>query len=95
MQSCLGIKEASKKGGAIYECGWIMARHSPQKKVLKYICILEQHMLPSIQSLFQGRPCLFQQNNAKPDSAHITSMWLHSKRVQVLNLSPINKYAVL
>lgn len=28
----------------------------------RYIQVLEQHMLPSKQRLFQGRPCLFQQD---------------------------------
>ncbi len=31
-----------------------------------YIRFLEQHMLPSRQRLLQGRPCVFQQDNAKP-----------------------------
>ncbi len=35
----------------------------------KYIEILEHNMLPSRRHLFQGRPCIFQQNNAKPHSA--------------------------
>ena len=34
-----------------------------------YIQVLEQHMLPSRRGLFQGRPCLFQQDNVKPHSA--------------------------
>ncbi len=38
----------------------------------KYIEILEHNMLPSRRHLFQGRPCIFQQDNAKPHSAHIT-----------------------
>ena len=32
----------------------------------KYIQILEQHMLPSRRHPFQGSPCVFQQDNAKP-----------------------------
>ncbi len=55
----------------------------------RYIKVLEQHMLPS-------RWCLFQQDNAKPHTAAITTAWLHSRRVRVLNwpacspdLSPI------
>ncbi len=31
-------------------------------------------MLPSRRHLFQGRPCIFQQDNAKPHSAHITQV---------------------
>ncbi len=55
----------------------------------RYIKVLEQHMLPS-------RRCVFQQDNAKPHTAAITTAWLHSRRVRVLNwpacspdLSPI------
>ncbi len=55
----------------------------------RYIKVSEQHMLPS-------RRRLFQQNNAKPHTAAITTAWLHSRRVRVLNwpacspdLSPI------
>ncbi len=61
-----------------------------------YIKVLEQHMLPSRRRLFQGRPCVFQQDNAKPHTAAITTAWLRSRRVWVLNwpacspdLSPI------
>ncbi len=57
--------------------------------VERYIKVLEQHMLPS-------RWRVFQQNNAKPHSAAITTAWLRSRRVWVLNcpacspgLSPI------
>ncbi len=57
----------------------------------RYIKFLEQHMLPS-------RRRVFQQDNAKPHTAAITTAWLHSRRVWVLNwpacspdLSPINK----
>ena len=62
----------------------------------RYIQVLEQHMLPSKRCLFHGRTCLFQQDNAKPHSACVTTAWLCSKRVRVLpwpvcgpDLSPI------
>ena len=62
----------------------------------RYIKVLEQHMLPSRRRLFQGRPCVFQQDNAKPHTAAITTAWLRRRRVRVLNwptcspdLSPI------
>ncbi len=62
----------------------------------RYIKVLEQHMLPSRWRLFQGRPCVFHQDNAKPHTAAITTAWLRSRRVWVLNwpvcspdLSPI------
>ncbi|KAI2645509.1 Transposable element Tcb1 transposase [Labeo rohita] len=38
--------------------------------------------------LFQGRPCIFQQDNAKPHSAHIAKSWQRRKRIQVLDCSP-------
>ncbi len=46
----------------------------------RYIKILEQHMLPS-------RRRVFQQDNAKPHTAAITTAWLHNRRVWVLNWS--------
>ncbi len=58
----------------------------------RYIKVLEQHMLPS-------RWCVIQQNNAKPHTAAITTAWLRSRRVRVLNwpacspdLSPIENF---
>ncbi len=55
----------------------------------RYIKVLEQHMLPS-------RRRVFQQDNAKPHTAAITTAWLRSRRDRVLNwpaccpdLSPI------
>ncbi len=47
----------------------------------RYIKVLEQHMLPSRWCLFQGRSCVFQQDNVKPHTAAITTAWLHSRRV--------------
>ncbi len=43
----------------------------------RYIKVLEQHMLPS-------RRRVFQQDNAKPHTAAITTAWLLSRRVRVL-----------
>ncbi len=55
----------------------------------RYIKVLEQHILPS-------RRHVFQQDNAKPHTAAITTAWLRSRRVRALNwpacspdLSPI------
>ncbi len=44
-------------------------------------------LLPSRQRLFQGWPCVFQQNKAKPHTAaiYITTAWLCVRRVRVLN----------
>nr|ACO13342.1 Transposable element Tcb1 transposase [Esox lucius] len=55
--------------------------------VEQYIQVLEQHMQPSKQLMFQGRSFQFQQDNTKAHSAHITTAWLLSKRVWVLNWS--------
>ncbi len=61
----------------------------------RYIQVLEQHMLPSRSRLFQGRPCIFQHDNARLHTASITTSWLR-RRIRVLkwpacspDLSPI------
>uniref|UniRef100_A0A9J7X4R8 Transposase n=1 Tax=Cyprinus carpio carpio TaxID=630221 RepID=A0A9J7X4R8_CYPCA len=41
----------------------------------RYIQVLEQHMLLSRRRLFQGRPCIFQHDNARPHTASITTSW--------------------
>ncbi len=47
-------------------------------------------MLPSSRRLFQGRPCIFQHDNARPHTASITTSWLRRRRIRVLkDLSPI------
>ncbi len=62
----------------------------------RYIQVLKQHMLPSRRRLFQGRPCIFQHDNARPHTASITTSWLRRRRIRVLkwpacspDLSPI------
>ncbi len=62
----------------------------------RYIQVLEQHMLPSRRRLFQGRPYIFQHDNARPHTASITTSWLRRRRIRVLkwpacspDLSPI------
>ncbi len=62
----------------------------------RFLKILEQHMHPTRRRLFQERPCVFRQDNAKPHAAAITTAWLRSRRVWVMNwpacipdLSPI------
>jgi len=53
----------------------------------RYI-VLEQRMLSCvwmIDVVFQGRPYIFPQDNAKPHTASISTPWLHSRRVQVLH----------
>uniref|UniRef100_A0A9J8CWP7 Transposase n=1 Tax=Cyprinus carpio carpio TaxID=630221 RepID=A0A9J8CWP7_CYPCA len=62
----------------------------------RYIQVLEQHMLPFRRRLFQGRPCIYQHDNARPRTASITTSWLRRRRIWVLkwpacspDLSPI------
>ncbi len=52
-------------------------------KAERYIKVLEQHMLPSRWCLFQGRPCVFQQDNAKPHNSAIKTAWLRSRRIEL------------
>ncbi len=50
----------------------------------RYIQVIEQHMLPSRRRLFQGRPCIFQHDNARPHTASITTSWLRRRMIRVL-----------
>ncbi len=47
----------------------------------RYIKVLEQHMLPS-------RQCIFELDNAKPHYAAITAAWLHIRRVPAVQIIP-------
>ncbi len=49
----------------------------------KYIKVLEQQILFSRQCLFQERHCVFQQDNAKPHSAIITTAWFRMPHTSV------------
>ena len=42
-------------------------------------------MLLSGQHIFLRTPCLFQQDNARPHSALVTTAWLRRHRVRVLD----------
>ncbi|KAK3521044.1 hypothetical protein QTP86_015585, partial [Hemibagrus guttatus] len=53
----------------------------------RYIQVLEQHMLPSRCRLFQGRPFIFQHDNARPHTASITTSWLRRRRIRTGTLS--------
>ncbi len=84
--SAFSSKASISDGMGVHKCiryGQLacFGRHYECWKVYK---VLEQHMLPSRRRLFQGRPCVFQQDNAKPHTAAITTAWLRSRRVQVL-----------
>ena len=51
-----------------------------------YIGILERRLSPSEQWLIPGSPWLFQQDIARPHSAHATTAWLRRHRVRVFDL---------
>ena len=44
---------------------------------------IEEHLLPPRQRLLQGRPCMFQQDNAKPLTASITTrVWAYRQLLE-------------
>ncbi len=53
-------------GIEVHKCIWYgqLACLKGNINAERYIKILEQHMLPFIRHLFQGRPCVCQQDNA-------------------------------
>ena len=73
-------------GGVLTPMAWVTCTSVKESNnAERYIHVLEQHMLPSKQRLFQGHPCLFEQHNANPHSARVTTAWLCSKRVRVID----------
>ena len=67
--------------GSVIACGFVSIRGkcnllSYEGTVIaeKFIKISEQHMLPSRQHLFQKSASIFQQDFAKPHSAHCEEM---------------------
>uniref|UniRef100_A0A9J7XCR1 Paired domain-containing protein n=1 Tax=Cyprinus carpio carpio TaxID=630221 RepID=A0A9J7XCR1_CYPCA len=50
----------------------------------RYIQVLEKHILPSRRCLFQGRPCIFQHDNARPHTASVTTSSLCRRTIRVL-----------
>ena len=59
-----------------------------------YVGILERHTLPS-KRLFPGTPCLFQQDNARPHSAQVITVWLRRHRVRVFDWPAVQIYLLL
>ncbi len=51
------------------------------------ICRICSHIFPHFQHMLPSRQCVFQQDNAKPHTAAITTEWCCSRRVRVLNWS--------
>ncbi len=100
----LGIKRASQSGSVSQKSRWEEDHQLSSMSACgmgslhiwkgtinaeRYIQVLEQHMLPSRRRLFQGRPCIFQHDNARPHSASITTSWLRRRRIRVLKLASL------
>ncbi len=92
MLSAFSSKASISDGMGVHKCiryGQLALWAEGTMNAERYIKVLEQHMRPS-------RRRVFQQDNAKPHTADITTEWLRSRRVRVLNwpacspdLSPI------
>ncbi len=75
--------------GSWVRVAWAAYTSGKAPSMLKrYIQVLEQHMLPSRRRLFQGRPCIFQHDNARPHTASITTSWLRRRRSGYWNGQP-------
>ncbi len=66
-------------GMEVHKCIWYGQLACLGRHYECYIKVLEQHILPS-------RRCVFQQDNAKPHTADITTAWLRSRRVPAVQI---------
>ncbi len=84
--SALSSEACISDGMGLHECVWHgqLTHLEGTINAERYIQVLEQHMLPSRRRLFQGRPCIFQHDNARPHTASITTSWLRRRRIRVL-----------
>ncbi len=83
MLSAFSSKASISDGMGVHKCIWYGSLHVLESTMNaeRYIKVLEQHMLPSRRRLFQGKPCVFQQDNGKPHTAAITTAGHRSRRV--------------
>ncbi len=96
--SAFSSKASISDGMGVHKCIWYgqLACFGRQYECWKvYKGFRATHAPPQTTSI-KGRSCVFQQVNAKPHTAAITTAWLLSRRVPVLNwpacspdLSPI------
>lgn len=68
---------------------WCVSAYSMSNlNICEFTINVERYIqLASRQHIFQGRTYLLQHDNAKPNSAHFTIAWLHSKKPWVLDWS--------
>jgi transposase len=88
---------ATGKGSLVFVDGTINAQ--------KYIAILQQHLVPYLEDmpLSESKHVIFQQDNARPHSAHLTTSFLQQEGVQTTtwpalspDLNPIeNVWAIM
>jgi len=93
IQDCLAwCQRLIKKSASLMVRRWIRVSGTGNLHLQKgsinitmYLQVVEQLILPSRWRLFQGRPCIFHQDNAKPHTTAITTAWLINRRVWVLD----------
>lgn len=71
-------------GDVLVSTAWLTYIHEGTLNVERYIYFWEKHGLPSKQRVFHEHLSLFQQDNAKPHFACVTTVWLFSKTMWVL-----------